>query len=155
MAATSIYFPVASWLSGSLLQDQQTGLNPDSFQITTSALGLGACEILYETEHNLCFLQSSSSPTYNPTGLQSQTSGGSSSQCMTPGLGIPVGLGPLAPRGHRCKCDYPPVSWLPSWGVWGLIILRLCPSYPSPCDSFFICLVIENLLCWSSGCFHW
>ena len=32
-------------------------------------------------------------------------------------------------------------------GMWFLIIPCLCPSYPSPCGSFFISLVAEDIFC--------
>ena len=100
-------FSLASCLSrigGSLRS--ASGSVSGSFQITASARGLGACEILrapfrdrVSVSHSLTAL-----PYISPSGLQTRQCG--SFGCTSPGLGYPVGgSDPSLLGDNLCNCD--------------------------------------------------
>ena len=63
---------------------------------------------------------------------------------------IPVqGLSPSTLREDLRVCDIPLLFWVPHRGVV-LTWKSLLPSYQTPCGSFFIILVVEELFCQSS-----
>ena len=123
-----------------IFQDQQ--VTPGLFQITVSALGPGAYEILcalFQSGFSL-FPSPLALWKLSTTGLQSQIFWGSSSQCKTllpPGMGSPMwGLDPTLLGKSVCNCNYLPIQIL--------TILCLHPSYLC-CDGFFIIsFVVEN-----------
>lgn len=43
--------------------------------------------------------------------------------------------------------------WVAHWGMWDLTIWRIHPTYPSPCGSFFMSLIVEDLFWWVSDFF--
>ena len=54
-----------------------------------------------------------------------------------PQVGEPdMGLRTLTPVGELLQYNYSPVCGSPTWRVWDLIILQVCPSYLSHCSSW-------------------
>ena len=58
-----------------------------------------------------------------------------------------VGLEPLTPWGEHLPLWLSSHLWVSYLGVWVWTRLRLHPSSPSCCHSFFISLVVGNLFC--------
>ena len=107
------------------------GSEPGSFQMTASALGPGACEILCEPFKNGVSISHSSLglPKVSPIGLQSQTFWGLDFLMQDPRAEVPhVGLRPSLFGENLCNCNY---SFL--WGgspTWGYGSWLYCASAP-------------------------
>ena len=98
-------------------------------------------ESLFPTAFKLSHMQA-------PLAFKARSFGGLSSQCKTPKVREPnMGLRLLTPWGEPLQLPLSSHLWVAYLGVWVLIILCLFPSYHSHCDSFFICLVVENIFC--------
>ena len=61
-----------------------------------------------------------------------------------PQVGEPdMGLRTLTPMGGLLQYNYSPVCGSPTWRVWDLIILQVCPSYLSHCSS--LCVWLQEI----------
>jgi len=146
-------FPVSSCLLGGSLSSE-SGSDPGSFDTTASLLGLKAHEILHTLFKSRLSI-SCSSPQCKPCWFSKPDILRSKFLFQNPGSPI-WSLDPLLLGDDLCDSDYhlgviwgsPTSIWgSPTPGVWVLTIRRLYPSYPSCRDSFFISLVVENILC--------
>ena len=82
----------------------------DSFQITASALGSGACEILFVPFNSRVSISF-------PLAFKAKHSRGLSSQCRTPRLGSLMWGSDLSLcREKLCNYNYSPICGLPTWG---------------------------------------
>ena len=130
-------FPRPAWRSG-----------PGSYQITAFALGPNVHEILCASfKSKVCIYPSPLGlPNLRLAVLQSQMLQWLVFPVHDPWAGKPdVGLRTLTPVGEPLQYNFSPVCGLPPLGMWDLIILRVCPSYPSCCGSFFMSVVLEDL----------
>ena len=101
------------------LQDLQVSLSQATFKLL-SVRDLGTCEILHAPFKSRVYVSCSplALPYASPTGLQSQHSGGLSSQCRTPGLRSLIWGPELSLLGENpCSCDYTLVCGMPTGGV--------------------------------------
>ena len=78
----------------------------------------------------------------SPLAFKARCSGGSSSQCGSPGLQPDVGLETLAPQGEPLQLSEPRICRSPAEGSRVLTIVHFCPS---PCGSCFISLGADDL----------
>ena len=92
--------------------------DPGSYQITASALGSKACEILCAPFKSGISISYSLLALLNvsPTDLQSQMFWGLVFLVQDSWAGEPdMGLRPLTPLGEPLQCNYPPVCGSPTW----------------------------------------
>ena len=137
-------FPVSSCLLGGSL-NLESGSDPGSFDTTASLLGLRAQEILHTLFKSRLSI-SCSSPQCKPCWFSKPDILRSKFLFQHPGSPI-WSLDPLLLGDDLCDSDSPSIWGSPTPRVWVLTIRRLYPSYPSCRDSFFISLVVENILC--------
>lgn len=123
---------------------------PGSYQIAAFALGPSVLKTLCVPFRSKVSISSS------PTGLLTVCPARSSKPDVQgthlPSAGLQaeksdVGLRTL-PVQEPLQPNYSPVCGLPTWGVWDLSILWICPSWPS-CGSFLMYLVLV-----ASSLFH-
>ena len=94
-----------------------SGSDPGTFQITASAWGLGACEILCAPfKSRICLFSHPVLLNVSPTGFQTQTFWGTC-QCRPPGLGsLMWGLVPSLLGEELYDCNYPLICGLLTQG---------------------------------------
>ena len=157
MATASVCVPVASCLSGSLSKISKW-VWPRVFSkyclLCWNLKCVRFCVSPLRTE-TLCPTVLQLFCTQAVLVFKTRYSGGLSSQCWTPRLGILMwGLDHLLLGENLCHCDYPLICGSPSQGC-GSWIYCVAASPPNSYGSFFIYLVLETLLCWSSDSSHW
>ena len=110
---------------------------PGSEKVTASALGAGACETLYAPSK--IGVSISLSPV-EPQKFRPKCSRCSPFRCQIPRVGSLTWSSELLLLvGELLQYNYSPVYRLSTWGVWDLIISRVCLSYrlvvaPLPLD---------------------
>lgn len=128
--------PVVSYFSERLRL--ASGFDTGSFQITASALGLRTCEIV------ICFLLLQGFPKSQVLLIFKIKYSRGSFLCAE-SLGLKPGMrhGSLDSQGEPMKLHLSYHLWVAYLGMWVLIVLHLCPSYPTHCSSFFISQVVK------------
>ena len=121
------------------------GSDPGSFQITSSALGPGACEILCASFESRVSISYSplALPKVSLTGHYSQTSGELVFPKQDPQVGDPsVGLGPPRSFGENfCNCNNPPIRGSLTWEYRSYLCM------PLPLLFFFLLFLLYFFSC--------